>query len=248
MSAITIIDAIEHVIILGGISLAKVFWLNTFMASSVAGPYGHLLTTFLLGLFPVWLLLGVGFVVSTDFRSGQSYNLVSRVGIPTYIKSNYYAAAICGVLLYVIPLILNLIFVIVIQFINVRKSDCRMGMLQDRSRIPDLEKYHFLWWQLENPVLTFFIYLVLFLIVVVLVSMLLVSLTLILNQFFQVLTVVVLASVLLGSQLFNIGSLLQTFAYLQYASDWIQSWVIFIVALIGFNVAIYYWQRKGELQ
>ncbi|TOZ05788.1 hypothetical protein DIS14_06235 [Leuconostoc pseudomesenteroides] len=60
MCIITILDAIQHVIMLNGFSLAKSMWLNTFMASSLGGMYGHLLTTFLLGLYPIWLLLGGG--------------------------------------------------------------------------------------------------------------------------------------------------------------------------------------------
>lgn len=55
MSVITIFDAILHVMMLNGFSLAKSMWLNTFMASSLGGMYGHMLTTFLLGLYPIWL-------------------------------------------------------------------------------------------------------------------------------------------------------------------------------------------------
>lgn len=248
MIAVTTADAIQHVVVLGGISLAKNFWLNTFMASSVGGPYGHLLTFFLLGLFPVWILLGVGFALSSDFSSGQSYNVVSRVGLAKYIRGHYYAAGIAGAILFAVPLLLNLLIVMVIQLFDFRKFDGRMGMLQDRSRIPDLEKYHFLWWQLEHPVFTFVLYFFLFLLAVILTAILMVSLTLIFNNFYQVLALVVLSSVLLGSQLFNIGGLLQTFAYLIYLPDWINSWVTLLLTMLVINIVVYYWRRSGELR
>lgn len=248
MTAITTTDAIQHVVVLSGNSLATNFWLNTFMASSVAGPYGHLLTFFLLGLFPVWLLLGVGFALSSDFSSGQSYNVVSRVGLAKYIRGHYYAAGIAGAILFSVPLLVNLLIVMVIHLFDFRTFSGQMRLLDDRSRIPNLEKYHFLWWQLEHPVVTFFLYFFLFLLAVIMTTVLMVSLTLIFNSFYQVLALVVLSSVLLGTQLFNIGGLLQTFAYLIYLPDWINSWVTLLLTMLVINIVIYYWRRFGELR
>ncbi|GAO99404.1 hypothetical protein FFIC_100050 [Fructobacillus ficulneus] len=248
MTIITITDAVQHVVLLSGISLAKNMWLNTFMASSVGGIYGHLLTIFLLGLFPVWLLLGVGFALSNDFSTGQAYNVVSRIGLAKYIRGHYYAAGIAGVILFAVPLLVNLLTVAIIQLLDVRKSDGQMRILYNRGKIPDLEKYHFLWWQLEHPVVTYFLYLGLFLIAVILTSMLMVSLSLLFNNFYQILSLVVLTTVILGSQIFNIGSLLQTFAFLLHFPDWVHNWLTFLSILLVANVVIYLWRHSGELQ
>lgn len=247
MTVITTIDAVQHVVMLNGISLSKSIWLNTFMASSVGGTYGHMLTSFLLGLFPIWLLLGSGFALLNDFSVGQSYNVASRSGIAKYLKGQYLAAGLSGVLLFSVPLFINLIVVAIIQLFDFKKYDGQMRLLQDRSRLPDLDKYHFVWWQLEHPMLTFLLYLGVFLIAVFFTSMLMISISLLFDNFYQVLTLVVLATVLLGSQLFDIGGLVQSFAHLASFSEWLTSWLIFIVILIMINGVIYFWKKSGEL-
>lgn len=248
MTVITTLDAAQHAVMLGGFSLAKSLWLNTFMASSVGGTYGHMLTSFVLGLFPVWLLVGAGFATLNDFSVGQSYSVVSRVGVAKYLRGQYLAAGVAGVLLFAIPLLVNVVVVFVIQTLNLKKYDGQMRLLIDRPRLPNSDKYHFVWWQLEHPALTFFMFLGIFLVAVFFTSMMMVSISLIFDSFYQVLTLVVLATVLLGSQLFDIGSLVQTFAHLSLFSDWITGWVVFITTLSMINVVTYLWRRTGELK
>lgn len=247
MTIITTTDAVQHAVMLSGLSLSKSFWLNTFMASSVGGTYGHMLTSFLLGLFPVWLLIGAGFATLNDFSVGQSYNVVSRVGVAKYLRGQYLAAGIAGVLLFTIPLLTNLVVVLAIQTFNFKKYDGQMQLLLDRPRLPDLEKYHFVWWQLEHPALTFVMFLGIFLVAVFFTAMMMVSISLIFDSFYQVLTLVVLATVLLGSQLFDFGSLVQSFAHLSLFPEWLISWIVFIVTLLIINVVVYLWRRSGEL-
>lgn len=247
MTIITTTDAVQHAVMLSGLSLSKSFWLNTFMASSVGGAYGHMLTAFLLGLFPVWLLIGAGFATLNDFSVGQSYNVVSRVGVAKYLRGQYLAAGIAGVLLFAIPLLINLVVVLAIQTFNFKKYDGQMRLLLDRPKLPDLEKYHFVWWQLEHPALTFFMFLGIFLVAVFFTAMMMVSISLIFDSFYQVLTLVVLATVLLGSQLFDFGSLVQSFAHLSLFPEWLISWIVFIVTLLIINVVVYLWRRSGEL-
>lgn len=86
-----------------------------------------------------------------------------------------------------------------------------------------------------------------FLVVVFFTAMMMVSISLIFDSFYQVLTLVVLATVLLGSQLFDFGSLVQSFAHLRLFPEWLISWIVFIATLLIINVVVYLWRRSGEL-
>ena len=247
MCIITILDAIQHVIMLNGFSLAKSMWLNTFMASSLGGMYGHLLTTFLLGLYPIWLLLGVGFALLKDFKTGQSYNVVSRVGVSKYLHHQFIAAGLAGTLLFSVPLLLNLIVIWIIQLFPLKTFDGQMSLLIDKPRIPNLEKYHFVWWQLENPALTFMVYLFVFLISVFVTTMFMAAISLVFGNFYQILTLVSLGTILLGSQVFDIGKMLQSFAQLMTWQSWLLSWSGLIIVLLIVNSLILLWRCHGEL-
>ncbi|MGO3411846.1 MAG: hypothetical protein ACTIM3_07045 [Leuconostoc falkenbergense] len=247
MSVITIFDAILHVMMLNGFSLAKSMWLNTFMASSLGGMYGHMLTTFLLGLYPIWLLLGAGFSILKDFKTGQSYNVVSRVGIAKYFSSQFIAAGLAGTILFAVPLLLNLIVIWLIRLCPLKTFDGQMMLLIDKSRLPNVDKYHFVWWQLENPALTFMAYLFVFLISTFVTTMFMVAISLVFGNFYQILTLVSLGTILLGSQMFDIGKMLQSFAQLITWQNWLFSWLCLIAAFVVFNSLIFLWRCHGEL-
>lgn len=117
----------------------------------------------------------------------------------------------------------------------------------DKPRIPNLEKYHFVWWQLENPALTFMVYLFVFLISVFVTTMFMAAISLVFGNFYQILTLVSLGTILLGSQVFDIGKMLQSFAQLMTWQSWLLSWSDLIIVLLIVNSLILLWRCHGEL-
>lgn len=246
LTVITSVDAIQHVVMASGQSFTKIAWLSTFMASSLVAAYiGHLLIAFTIGLFPVWILLGSGFALLNDFESGQAYNVASRVGVAKFLRGHYIGAGISSVILFAVPLLWNALLIYILRLFPFTRWDGQAQMLQSAPKIP---KYDFLLWQFRHPAATFWLYLALFLLAAFLVGMLMISFSLILNRFYQVLTVTVLATVLLGSQIFNIGTLVQTFAPLVLVRDWANAWIDLLAILAIFSLAIYFWRKRGELE
>ncbi|WP_301711072.1 hypothetical protein [Oenococcus sicerae] len=162
-----------------------------------------------------------------------------------FIRGHYVGAGISSVILFAVPLLWNALLIYILRFFPFTRWDGQAQMLQSAPKIP---KFAFLLWQLRHPATTFGLYLALFLVVCLLVGMLMISFSLILNRFYQVLTITVLATVLLGSQIFNIGTLLQTFAPLILVRDWVNAWINLLVILVILNLAIYLSRKRGELE